>query len=1217
MPPRRWLSREVLVAAWLVLVIGFLWVRLPGFWRSPYERFVEAQRLAGAGQIAAADAEMRMAIDEDPHNAGFLTYHGYLQLQLQDARGAAESFTRALEQGPRNEAVLGLAQALAGRPAEARVVLRRLDLGSLTDEQRYRRLSMLAASGDPVAAVSDRAFIEQRLTDPARLRDALRWAMAARDWTLAIGLADRVAERPATSADRRAALGEKSVALRASGRFADALAVLDAIGGDDTLEPRAQLALQLEQFPQAASLFTTLVATRPTVESRVALAYALDRAGRRREAADAYRAVVDEAGPPARIALAHLLNTLSRHGEAWRALEALPRPVLDAATRRLLANTAFWSGRLDEADALLVGLGSTRPEDAETEAALAASFWRAGRPADADRVYQRMLAAGRLPRADRLAFVDTLIARGRHDEAWQVLEAAAPADIDVIGRRARVAVWTGRYPAALPLLRAWLARYPEDADRWRDLAETARQLGDSGVELEALDGYARHGAHDVAALVRRGGLLERAGRIDEALGAYQAAVERDPRRGDVWRTIGYLHDRQRRPIDAVRAYTHAWTLAPDAEGETALSIARLLRAGGQAAEAASWYERALRGRLDAGARRDVAVERAWAEIDAGRLDAAAAQLEDVLRDDTRQAPALIAAARVESLRGQPTAAVRHLRRLQAVRPLTVEELRWLAGQLRASGDLKAALAEYDALIAGAPATDADLLAVGDLRASLGDPGGALAAYGRVTNGPSRPAAELASARVLARGGRFVEAVGAYRRYLGSGSPDGLRLELARVYLGAQDFAQAERWAREATDHRDERGPIADVVLAEALHLQGRARESRRLVEGLPLPLPTDPSLLEALAHLAASRDEHLRATRLYTEALAHEPANAGELAYWRGRSAALRGDAGRALPDLARARASGDVPALVARGEADVRLATSPLVAVPAGGARDSNGLASAMGGVAAEFWSGRRVPLSFELLSGVLAQGRASYTRTRVRGGVDARVSAPLRLEAQAGLETYGASTRLFVGGARATYTFENRSSLSVAAWQDSLWAVRDRLDVRQFTRGVDLAALGPGFRVRGAEAALDAALGARDMARVQAGGDWFGDGNQRRFVYGHYQYALQDRPGIWTAFRPSLYWESFERTSPFYFSPETHLTLGTAWHTVRSTPIWRVEAEVAPRLTWLGADVSSGAFATVDLSRRIGPASAGVAGFAFYDRRTDYWSWRIAGQIGIRLGK
>jgi tetratricopeptide (TPR) repeat protein len=184
------ITREVLVAAWLVLAFGFLWVRLPGFWRSPYQRFEEARRLDSAGRSGDASTEMALAIDEEPANSGYLVYQGNLQLRLGRLAEAEQSFRAALSRGLNVEASLGLARALQSRPDEARRVLRELPR-TLNHDQRFRRLALLAAMGDFAAAVSDLDPIERELTLDER-RDAVRWAMAANDWTRAERLAGQL-----------------------------------------------------------------------------------------------------------------------------------------------------------------------------------------------------------------------------------------------------------------------------------------------------------------------------------------------------------------------------------------------------------------------------------------------------------------------------------------------------------------------------------------------------------------------------------------------------------------------------------------------------------------------------------------------------------------------------------------------------------------------------------------------------------------------------------------------------------------------------------------------------------------------------------------------------------------------------------------------------------------------------------------------------------------
>ena len=71
------------------------------------------------------------------------------------------------------------------------------------------------------------------------------------------------------------------------------------------------------------------------------------------------------------------------------------------------------------------------------------------------------------------------------------------------------------------------------------------------------------------------------------------------------------------------------------------------------------------------------------------------------------------------------------------------------------------------------------------------------------------------------------------------------------------------------------------------------------------------------------------------------------------------------------------------------------------------------------------------------------------------------------------------------------------------------------------------------------------------------------------------------------------------------------------RCRNLWRLEAELNPRLTWLDGRTSYGLHGVIDVSRAFGPVSAGIGAFTFYDRRSDYWAWRLAAQVGVRLGQ
>ena len=187
----------------------------------------------------------------------------------------------------------------------------------------------------------------------------------------------------------------------------------------------------------------------------------------------------------------------------------------------------------------------------------------------------------------------------------------------------------------------------------------------------------------------------------------------------------------------------------------------------------------------------------------------------------------------------------------------------------------------------------------------------------------------------------------------------------------------------------------------------------------------------------------------------------------------------------------------------------------------------------------------------------------------------------------------------------------------RDSLWSDQDRRDPRQFNRILDLAGLGPAFHVTGASAFVDRVVGPTQAVRVEAAGDRFQDGNSRTSVYGHYQFVTANKPGQWTALRPNVYWERYEDKSPLYFSPKAFVSVGNMWHTIREHPGWRVEAELNPKATWYDRRAGFAMHGLLDATRAVGPATIGGGGFVLYDQRSDYWAWRLAAHVGLRLGQ
>jgi tetratricopeptide (TPR) repeat protein len=1212
-------SRTVLVAVWLVAAIQFLWWKQPGFWRSPFLRYEQARMLASDRRNGEAIAEMERALAEDPDNAGYATYKGHLELVEQRYDDAETSFTRAIRlRADEIEARLGLAEALVrqARADEAIRALAALDGRTLDVDQRVRRRALHALAGDFEGALADPGLLERDVSDPLRLRDGLRWAMAARQWERAVVLADRVlasTDNPAASAD---ATNEKAIAVRALGRPSEALALFEQVPTPDNLVARAELSLELERYQDAARLIGERVDQEPLRADLLSQrAYALEQSGRREEAVVAYRLSLEADDALAtRIQLATLLNTLRRYSEAWVMLSLLPRPSADTALLGLQARTAFWAGHLAESDDLFARVRSSTPGDRAIESDLGFALAQGGDAERAERIYRRLLARADDTRT-RLRLTDLLNNQRRYAEAWTVARVldAGGGDVEILRLQADTAFWAGDYAEAMPRLRAYVSLAPGGGDPWRNLAEAARQLRDDVAEEGALAEYLRVQPADITARERHAGLLEAQGRLDAAIGEYRIVFDAQPRAGTA-RTLGYLEERQGRTADAIRHYTDAWDLSPMKDPTLALLLARLHRASGRPRDALMWHERYW-PLADAAQRREIAVEAAWLAIEVGEAAKGFAFVEERAKAGEASAAELLVAARATGDTGNANAAVGFLERLSQKRPLDLSEQIWLAGLYRTSGDSRAALRQIEALAARPGSAPALFEAIGDLRWELRDVAGAANAYDTARKAAPSPALTLKVARLEASQDQYEAALREYQSYLVTERADGLRLEIARVSLGAGAWADAERWAREAAA-AGEGGYAADMTLAEALHLQGKVVESVGVFDTLPAELRDDVGALEMYGLLAAARNQHLRAVRLFQSAIDGGGADPGRLWYLSGVSALDRYDVMSATTALERARTAGQPLMLVESAFDRLDRRAPPAASVPLRIFGDSDGLSVTESGARGSVWPLLRVPLYGEVTAGRVLQRGTTLTRQRAVVGVtDVFLAPALMLDAEAGAERY-ASGSLLVGRGTATFLREDTSFVRVGAHRTTLWSAHDDRDPRHFNRVVDLARLDPGMPVTGFTTTTDTALAPHRRLLLEGGVDRYGDDNRRGSVYGHYEMVTTARPDRWIAFAPNLFWESYRRRTPVYYSPKNYVAVGGLWHAIRTTPAWRVELEANPAATWFQSDISFAAHGLVDVARTWNRVTLGAGAFFLYDQRARYGSYRIVGQLDLRVG-
>jgi tetratricopeptide (TPR) repeat protein len=188
--------------------------------------------------------------------------------------------------------------------------------------------------------------------------EAQALATAVADWEYVVSLPTRVLAHAAGPLVRQGEVN-RAIALRALGRKEEAYALLQQHPGPDTLAARAELALELECFTNAADLYAQWLDQATDDQARTTrkrhLAYALARSGQTATATRLYRALMatGDATPEDRIRFAWLLNQQRHYQEAWNVIQQLPRSPDDLAVLELQARTAFWAGKMAQAGDLL------------------------------------------------------------------------------------------------------------------------------------------------------------------------------------------------------------------------------------------------------------------------------------------------------------------------------------------------------------------------------------------------------------------------------------------------------------------------------------------------------------------------------------------------------------------------------------------------------------------------------------------------------------------------------------------------------------------------------------------------------------------------------------------------------------------------------------------------------------------------------------------------
>lgn len=915
------------------------------------------------------------------------------------------------------------------------------------------------------------------------------------------------------------------------------------------------------------------------------------------------------------------------------------------------AELAMELERHAEAAVLLGELLEMRPRDLEPRADYAFALDRSGAPTRAEAEYRQLLkeVVGVTPETRvRLAWL--LNRQKRYEEAWQVLAVLPlPASNPTTHRlQAHTAAWAGQADLAVGLLDSWLDLDPRDADSWLLLAEAHRQLGDGDSRAQALHHFVELRPLDAKRHLELAGVLSATGNLEEALAEVKKLVASRPDDAEILPFLAILYEASGNLGEARHYHELALERLATPGPDLFLRLARVNRWLGAPETAVAWYERVLSTDVDAGTKRAARTEQAEALLDADRPEQALVILRAELDAAERSQETLLLAARAASLAGRPVETVSYLEMLALERALLGDEEAWLASQLRAAGRSRDALAIYEALARKERASVEQTEAIGDLRAELEDPVGAMAAYQAIGSDSRTPALTLKVARLTAETDDLDKAVVAYANYLLQVPDDlearlelarllagvqrheqawqhyqswierrggeGIELELALNRLGAASFAEAEIWARRAVASSDSPRQ-ANLALVQALHLQGRPGEAARLLETLLRDDPGDATTLYWLATTAMARDRNLQAYRLLEQALELGSEDPAKIWVTRGQSAFNRGDYRRARNAWSQARLGGIERVVTDQALSQLAATTAPRIDIPISFGADSNDLDIQQSGLQATAWPGDAARVEAKVLDGTVSQEDTEYERRVGLLAVENLFLTPaLEADLEVGVEDYEEKT-LEVAGLKVTAHLSDHTRLGASVARESLWSTYNRSDPRHFNRILDLEALGPAFYSDSVRVFADLAVGDRHRARLELGERDYADENRQAWLYAHYQIPLHEAHESWTFLRPNVYVEQFDRSERAYFSPREHRSVGAALHLGRQSGPWQLEAEVNPMWLQGEADSGAGGWAVLRAERRRGRLSAGFGVFAVYDDRDEYFGYRATANLRVRL--
>ncbi len=511
----------------------------------------EAYRVFGEGRIAQMSGERdeaiaayRRAAELDVQAVDPLIEIANLSLSARDLEAAEAAAAEAVERNP---------DAAAAHRALGAVHFRRLRSGDDPEAAERAVASLSAAVRLDPEDLGSRSQLARLLAALQRgeeaathLREILRRAPDAYSELLLL------AQLRLSAGDREQAFDYLLESLRIEPRQPEAREMVDDLLRDRGIPGRAPD----EALAEVVAVYEKGSSDHPDDQAlRLSLADGLARLGRLEAAAEAFERIL-AAEPRSEIALMGLAMVRRQQRRLEDAEAALLR-LLEENSRSVPARMALGGvfatrceyARAAEEFQAVVAL----PRDSygsrhrrETLARLAQALEHLG---EYEEAYDALDEAFRLSGDSveafryRVALVQNRVAAGQPDEAAVLVEALIadrPGEPGLLALQARVLNAGGRSDAALGILRALVAEYPETGGAVHALVRHHVERGDLPVAERITRDWLAERADDPDFRFQLGALLERQGRLEEAEAEFRRVIAAEPGHDLALNYLGYM-----------------------------------------------------------------------------------------------------------------------------------------------------------------------------------------------------------------------------------------------------------------------------------------------------------------------------------------------------------------------------------------------------------------------------------------------------------------------------------------------------------------------------------------------------------------------------------------------------------------------------------------------------------------------------------------------------